>query len=262
MRQASGPLDEAAADGRQVALARRWRHLRAGLPSALYLLAWAVGMAVVGVVIGLALAKVGGNQAIGRADAGADRWMAAHRSPGWSTLTHLTTDAAETVTITALAVLTFAGTALAWRRWREPMLVAAAITGEVVIFLLITLLVDRPRPPVSHLDAAPPTSSFPSGHVAAAIALYGSWVVLARERARSALLRGVLLALAVVVPVAVGLARVYRGMHYPSDVLAGALLGATWLAVSVRGVRLGVVHHRLRAAGALPRARRTLLRHG
>jgi undecaprenyl-diphosphatase len=60
----------------------------------------------------------------------------------------------------------------------------------------------------------------------------------------------------------VGLSRVYNGVHYPSDVLVGALLGATWLAVSVRGVRLGVVHHRLRAAGALPRARRTLLRHG
>jgi undecaprenyl-diphosphatase len=262
MRQASGPLDEAATDGRQVALARRWRHLRAGLPSALYLLAWAVAMALAGVLIGLALAKVGGNQAIGRADAGADRWMAAHRTPGWNTATHLVTDAAETITITALAVLTFAVAALAWRRWREPMLVVAAITGEVVIFLVITLLVDRPRPPVAHLDVAPPTSSFPSGHVAAAVALYGSWVVLARERARSALLTRVLLALAVVVPVVVALARVYRGMHYPSDVLAGALLGASWLAVSVRAVRLGVVHHGLRAGTALPRARRTLLRHG
>jgi membrane-associated phospholipid phosphatase len=262
MRQASGPLDEAAADRRQVALARRWRHLRAGLPSALYLLAWAVAMALAGVLIGLALAKVGGNQAIGRADAGADRWMAARRTPGWNTVTHVTTDAAETITVTILAVLTVAGTALAWRRWREPMLVAVAITGEVVIFLIITLLVDRPRPPVSHLDVAPPTSSFPSGHTAAAIALYGSWAVLARERARSALLRGVLLTLAVVVPVAVGLSRVYRGMHYPSDVLAGALLGASWLAVSVRAVRLGVVHHGLRAGSALPRARRTMLRHG
>jgi membrane-associated phospholipid phosphatase len=262
MRQASGPLDEMAADGRQVALARRWRHLRAGLPSALYLLAWAVALALAGVLIGLALTKVGGNQAIARTDAGADRWMAAHRTLGWNTVTHVVTDAAETVTITVLAVLTFAGTALAWRRWREPMLVAAAIAGEVVIFLIITLLVDRPRPPVAHLDSAPPTSSFPSGHVAAAIVLYGLWAVLAWQRARSALLKGLLLALAVVVPVAVGLSRVYRGMHYPSDVLAGALLGASWLAVSVRAVRLGVVHHGLRAGSALPRARRTLMRHG
>ena len=42
----------------------------------------------------------------------------------------------------------------------------------------------------------------------------------------------------------------YRGMHYPTDVLAGALLGAGWLAVTVRGIRLGVRHHELRAETA------------
>jgi membrane-associated phospholipid phosphatase len=261
VRQAPGPLDPPWADGRQVALARRWQRLRDGVPSVLYLVAWAAAMVVIGTAIGMLLARLPGGEALSRADSGVDRWFAAHRTQGWNTASHLATDAAETVTITILAVLTFAATAYAWRRWREPMLVAAAVIGEVTIFVLITLLVDRPRPPVSHLDVAPPTSSFPSGHTAAAIALYGSWAVLAWERARSALLRGLLTALAVVVPVIVVLARLYRGMHFPTDVIAGAALGASWLAVSVRAVRLGAVHHRLRAAPGGAR-RRLLERHG
>jgi len=257
-----GPLDPSPSDRREAALARRWRRLRDGIPSALYLLAWAVALVAVGVLVGVLLAKVVSHDAVGRADAGVDRWLAAHRTGSWNSVTRFTTDAAETPTIAALAALTFAGAVLAWRRWREPVLVAAAVLGEVLVFLAITLLVKRPRPPVGHLDAAPPTSSFPSGHTAAAIALYGAWAVLAWQHARSSLLRGLLTLLAVAVPVAVGAARMYRGMHYPSDVIGGALLGAIWLALSVRAVRLGVLHRRLRAGAGRAGRRQPLLRHG
>jgi membrane-associated phospholipid phosphatase len=144
--------------------------------------------------------------------------------------------------------------------------VAVAVTGEVLIFLTITLLVDRPRPPVKHLEVAPPTSSFPSGHTAA-VALYGAWALLAWQRSRSALLCGLLFLLAIVVPIAVALSRMYRGMRYPTDVLAGALLGTGWLAATVGGIRVRVRHHELRAetAGENPQnpARRwPLPRHG
>jgi membrane-associated phospholipid phosphatase len=136
--------------------------------------------------------------------------------------------------------------ALAWRRWREPMLVAVAVAGEVAIFLVVTMLVDRERPPVRHLDEAPPTSSFPSGHTAATIALWGSLAVLANERARSAVVRNLFLVLAFVVPVVVASSRMYRGMHYLSDVLGGMLLGGLWLLATVRGIRLGVAHWAIR----------------
>jgi undecaprenyl-diphosphatase len=134
------------------------------------------------------------------------------------------------------------------------MLVALAVAGEVTIFLLVTLLVDRQRPPVRHLDQAPPTSSFPSGHVAAAVCMYGALAVLANERARSALVRGLFVALAVLIPLAVALSRLYRGMHYLSDVLGGVILGVTWLFLVVKAIRLGVVHYQLRhrSAGPLP----------
>ncbi len=156
---------------REAALVRRWRRFHEGAPAALYLLLRAVVLLAVGVGVGYLLSKVAAHDAFGRADASGDRWFAAHRSRDWNSATQWIMDLAETPTVTALAVLTVAVTALVWRRWREPMLVAVAVTGEVLIFLGITWLVDRHRPPVSHLDTAPPTSSFPSGHTAAAVCI-------------------------------------------------------------------------------------------
>jgi len=244
--RAHGPLDPSPRD-REATLARRWQHLRDGVPSILFLVGGAVALLAVLVLLGWFLAKVANDDALGRADSSMSRWFAAHRSTDLNEVTGWTTDLGGTLPIATLAVLVVAGAALAWRRWREPMLVAVAVAGEVVIFLGVTMLVDRARPPVKHLDQAPPTSSFPSGHTAASVALYGAVAILASERARSAVLRWLFVALAVVVPLLVAVSRVYRGMHFVSDVLGGVLLGTVWLWVTTMGIRLGVLHHQLRA---------------
>jgi membrane-associated phospholipid phosphatase len=240
-----GPLDPGP-DDRETALAVRWRRLREGVPPALYLLACAVVLTVALVGVGWVLAKVVNDDGIGRADSAVSRWLAGERTPGLNDATRYTSGVGGTLTVAALAVVAVAFAALAWRRWREPMLVAVAVAGEVAIFLVVTMLVDRERPPVRHLDEAPPTSSFPSGHTAATIALWGSLAVLANERARSAVVRNLFLVLAFVVPVVVASSRMYRGMHYLSDVLGGMLLGGLWLLATVRGVRLGVAHWAIR----------------
>jgi membrane-associated phospholipid phosphatase len=257
-----GPLDPRPED-REAALAARWRRLRDGVPPALFLLACAAVLAAALVGVGWVLSKVVHDDGIGRADAGISRWLAGERSQDLNDVTLYTSETGGTLTITVLAVLTVAVAAFVWRRWREPMLVAVAVAGEVGIFLLVTLLVDRDRPPVRHLDEAPPTSSFPSGHTAATIALWGALAVLASERARSALVRGLFLTLAVVLPLLVASSRLYRGMHFPSDVLGGMALGGLWLLATVRGIRLGVAHWALRHGGAADqRPWRSTVRHG
>jgi membrane-associated phospholipid phosphatase len=255
-----GPLDPGPHD-REAALAARWRRLREGVPSALFLLGWAVVLTAVLVGAGWLLSKVVHDDGIGRADAGVSRWLAGERSGDLNAVTVFTSEVGGTLTVTILAVLAVAVAAFVWRRWREPMVVAVAVAGEVAIFLLVTLMVDRRRPPVPHLDEAPPTSSFPSGHTAATIALWGALAVLASEWARSKLVRGLFITLAVVIPLLVASSRLYRGMHYPSDVLGGVLLGGVWLLATVRAVRLGVLHRRLRhGAGSPPRP--SAVRHG
>src|SRR3712207_7042639 len=92
----------------------------------------------------------------------------------------------ETITVIAIGLVAFVLLRVRLTRWREPVYLAVTLIGEVTIFVSTTLLVDRARPPVRHLDSAPPTSSFPSGHTAASVALYGGLAVLAwRLGARS-----------------------------------------------------------------------------
>lgn len=103
------------------------------------------------------------------------------------------------------------------------------IVGAAVASLLSTLLkiiFDRPRP--GTLDALLPTStnSFPSGHAVAAMVIYGYVTLLLIERAQT-WRRKVMLALSgITMILSVGLSRMYLGVHWSSDVLAGYLLGA------------------------------------
>jgi undecaprenyl-diphosphatase len=87
---------------------------------------------------------------------------------------------------------------------------------------------------VAHLDATlPPTSSFPSGHTAAAVCLYGAVAALVL-RGTQAWWRWLVLAVAVVLIGAVAFARLYRGAHHPTDVLASMAFAVPWLLVTLR----------------------------
>ncbi|MDQ1739925.1 MAG: hypothetical protein QOE53_1577 [Pseudonocardiales bacterium] len=200
--------------------------------AAVWLLASAVLIWLVLVAIGHLLGHQWKDSALVRWDSSVDRSLAAHRREPWTELTHLATFLAETITVIAVALVAFVLLRLAFKRWREPLFLAVSVIGEVTIFVSTTLLVDRDRPPVRHLDSAPPTSSFPSGHTAASVALYGGLAVLAWRAGAMVWLRTLATAAAVLVPVVVALSRMYRGMHYPTDVIAGALLACCWLAVT------------------------------
>jgi undecaprenyl-diphosphatase len=120
-----------------------------------------------------------------------------------------------------------------WKRWFEAVVVAVALILEASAFLAITLIVGRGRPDVERLDSSPIGSSFPSGHTAAAV-VYGTLAVIVFWHTRHALARVAVVVVCTLVPVVVGLARMYRGMHHVSDVVAGALLGLVCLVVTVR----------------------------
>ncbi|MCG6497699.1 diacylglycerol kinase family protein [Kitasatospora sp. A2-31] len=155
--------------------------------------------------------------------------LAAGREPALDNVTAWLSILASTGVVVAVAgVAVLALLVGSRRRWREAAFLGGAVAAQSAVFLLVTLCVDRPRPTAPPLDTAPPTSSFPSGHVGAAVALYGGLAVLAALRVRGRL-RPLLCVLAALLPVLVAFSRLYRGMHHPTDVLAGLANGGTTL---------------------------------
>ena len=169
-------------------------------------------------------------------DLGFDRWLADHRVPVLDPDSQAATDLCATNNVIAIGLAVAVTSTAFARAWWPAVFVVVTLAGETALFLTTAIVVGRPRPPVAHLDAAlPPTSSFPSGHTAAATCLFGGIAVLVCRATRS-WWRWVVVAAAVLLVVAVAASRLYRGAHYPTDVLGGAFLGCCWLAVTARAL--------------------------
>jgi undecaprenyl-diphosphatase len=189
---------------------------------------WIVGLlvtlstlTVIAIVVGWQLPRATG------ADAELSTWFVSERTPLLNRTTAFFSAAATTSVIVAIGVSVVL-VSLLRRAYDGVVLVFVAMAGEIAMFLIVVWAVDRPRPAVAQLDSAPPTSSFPSGHTLATFVLWTMIAVLAVVQSWRPTLVFIARALAVVMPAAVGLSRVYRGMHHPTDVVASMVLGLIW----------------------------------
>jgi membrane-associated phospholipid phosphatase len=196
---------------------------------------WSDGRALLTRVVGPALVLWAGLIGFGLVVAGplsgplrdevdVDQYLAAERSHTWNTITLLWSALGSTEVVIGASLIIGALTLWRTRDWRLAAVPAIAILIETVIFLSIASLVDRERPPVVKLDVAPPTSSYPSGHAGASTALYLAFAFLALHISR-AWLRWTIIFLCLITPLLVAFARLYRGMHYVTDVAAGIVDG-------------------------------------
>ncbi|MEV0594716.1 phosphatase PAP2 family protein [Nonomuraea cavernae] len=170
----------------------------------------------------------------GEASANGD--LAAERTSLWNTLTDFGSSLSDTpyiVGFTAIAAIVFR---LVHKRWRESIFLIVAVWSQSLVFLATTVLIQRSRPPVPHLDPAPPTSSFPSGHTSAAVAFYCGLALVLTTHLRNRTLRVVIWTLGLAAPLMVAFSRLYRGMHFPTDVAWGLLLGAFCVFVAARAI--------------------------
>ncbi|MFC8453422.1 diacylglycerol kinase family protein [Kitasatospora sp. NPDC057223] len=179
------------------------------------------------------------------AEDGVNRTLAAHRDGFWDSVSSWVSAAGSTPVVVGVTVLCLLallilpgqgrGRGRGEGRGRRPQaaFLGFAVAVQSLVFLLTTVCVERRRPGVVPLDVSPPTSSFPSGHTGAALALYGGLAVLAHLRLRRPW-RAPVVTLLLLLPLLVGASRLYRGMHHPTDVAAALLNGAVVLYVSAR----------------------------
>lgn len=153
----------------------------------------------------------------------------AHASPAWTTFFRAVTVLGSPAVVYGVAVL--GGAALAWYgAKRAGLWLALTNTLAGLAMEVLKHTVRRVRPPEAWFGYAMPHSfSFPSGHAVSAVCLYGTLALLLSRRIASMPARLGLWCGVVGIAVAIGLSRVYFGVHYPSDVLAGLLLGAVFL---------------------------------
>jgi len=125
----------------------------------------------------------------------------------------------------------------AWLAWRQRLprlaaFVVVTMTGSVLLNSLVKLAVDRARPVLDDPVAHAAGMSFPSGHAQSAMVAASVLLLVFLPLLRGAW-RWVAVGVAVVYVLAIGFARVTLGVHYVSDVLAGYVLGAAWVAAMV-----------------------------
>jgi undecaprenyl-diphosphatase len=155
-------------------------------------------------------------------------WFAAQRT---ATLNHwslIVSNLGATQDILIVSVAACVVFIAVTRHWRPVVFLAVVMLGELAAFLTVAAIVKRPRPDVPHLDSNLPTSAFPSGHMAATTCLYVGIFILVMGHTRG-WWRYLFLIPAIVMPVAVAVARMYRGEHHPTDILASVLFAALWL---------------------------------
>jgi undecaprenyl-diphosphatase len=157
------------------------------------------------------------------------QWVGAHQYPMLQSLMLEFTALATSSVVTAIVLIS--GMFL-WlnNHKHSATLLGAATLGAMVLNQLLKHGFQRPRPKFFQWGTQVMSSSFPSGHAMSAAVVYFTVAYLAARLQRKAPMRVMTMVVAVVIVVLISVSRVYLGVHYPSDVLAGVTIGLAWAA--------------------------------
>lgn len=127
-------------------------------------------------------------------------------------------------------ILALVTVVVAWRlgaehRWLAARLLAITTLGAWALSEILKLVFNRPRPAAFFGYHEPSTYSFPSGHAVVSMCFYGALATILARRSQSSARRKLWYAAAAVIVLSIGFSRIYLGVHYLTDVVAGYALG-------------------------------------
>jgi undecaprenyl-diphosphatase len=167
----------------------------------------------------------------------------------WINITAL--GSGDVVTLLALIVL---GYLAMLREWRTALVFAIAMIGAGLGGTLLKDVFDRPRPEVISRLIDVGSLSFPSGHSLISAVVYPTLGAMLARLVKHVRLKLYFVAVALTMMVLIGVSRVYLGVHYPSDVLAGWMLGLGWATVCWTVLRALQRRHVVEPPGIPPTA--------
>jgi membrane-associated phospholipid phosphatase len=220
--------------------ARVAERLRGHAPLVAYVVSLLLGfVAVAAVTVGLGFLLVDvlvPIHAIGHSDEAVNIWLAAHRDGTLNRASAIGSSIGDVPVLPVLVTLIVLAAAVR-RRWRVAGFVLGSVLVELGTYRVASLIVHRHRPYVVRLDHLPVEQSFPSGHVAASVAVYGSLALLISATRVDRRLVAAAWTLAVLLPLVVACSRMYRGMHHPLDVASGAIVGVLAISAGLLATR-------------------------
>ena len=230
---------------RIASLTRRYRsqlrflgdRLRPGNALGLALTAQLVLLAVAGWGFGVLLQDVLGADDATLLDRPIVRYLVEHRTAWLTTVLRDLTWLGSTIVLVPLVAVVGVAVRRRTRSWMPLVQLAVALGGAIALYDLIKPLVGRARPALGPLVTTATGYSFPSGHATQTAAVTVTLALLGAARTTSWPRKVAIWATAVVVSLLVGFSRVYLGVHWPTDVLAGFALGSLWAVLCALGVR-------------------------
>jgi undecaprenyl-diphosphatase len=159
------------------------------------------------------------------------RYLRAHEGPAWLQEVGRDMTALGGVAVLTLVTFAVAGYFLLRRKYGAMWLILCATGGGLILSTVLKHFIDRDRPALVEHRSVVYTKSFPSGHSMLSAVVYLTLGSLLARIMPGRLLKLYFLALAVGLTVLVGISRVYLGVHWPTDVLAGWAGGLVWALV-------------------------------
>ena len=224
---------------RVASLARRYQsplrflgdRVRPGNALGLALTAQLAVLGAAGWAFGVLVQDVLGGDDAARLDLPIVRYLAEHRTAWLTTTMRDITWVGSTVVLIPLVLAIGIEAHRRTRTWTALTQLVLSLGGAIALYELIKPLVGRPRPHVGQLVSTATGYAFPSGHVTQTTAVAVTLAILGARLTFSWPHKVAIWLIAVLVCLAVGFSRIYLGVHWPTDVLAGYALGALWAAL-------------------------------
>ena len=153
-------------------------------------------------------------------------WVHRYASPGMTRAMTAISLLGYNVLIVELVIALAVFAKLKWRR--AALWLTVAMAGSLVLDLTLKYIYHRTRP-TAYFGMAPHSYSFPSGHAMCSFCFYGVLAGLLSARTKPLGWRMLIWFAAAALVISIGLSRIYLGVHYPSDVVAGYLAATVWV---------------------------------